>query len=714
MGVVEEVLVQAQAQAKNSAAFFYEARSASNNGDTEYPDPNILMVTNEMNILNNNLHDDNWVHHSSMRKMGSIWDPTVNCDEMEISAASRPRKHYHSLVCWLYNLNVSIPDESFRKGIISVSISEMTCTKFQVNRTESAYSPSNSDSNEIDDPTLDVKVFGISATCTGLYHSGLTGGTVTVLIESIPVEMNHVSRVSNHEEVHVSSLPLHLKTSIGSTNIQITNMTRVSQVRAPSSGELRTCATNIEVPEHNGISFSGSFSARFVEIFAKSIASHVTGALNSQVCPSLKKMVDRKLTSLLEQLDKVLVDILNGGIEQDTSGLEPLQHKAKDEADLMQWREVLLLRDILIQGSILANRYLDRGIIIDTMERIGWPDMKDKGEESCIDCGYFFRGINGLVRNLTKGSASAIIRLDRKIEYNIQSFGKVTLFIRNITIGGLDTFTELGLVPTQAHAIDARVLMNELTVTLDTDLVIYLVGGEELNESFALSLNTSDLLLDADLDFGILRDAFRDVTFKDFQAAPSAFCDPWRKLLHTLSYAYLPALLINLSVDSIQVRPLHTQTDAMEASLDGTVNDIFELILTEYKMLVTKVLGAFSNGSGRDLLNKFLHRMLESYNKTGNDESCMGAFQMSQTRQDFFKFNESIVLSRVHDFFLKENVISRFNEFSSCVTSYLSTSSIEQEDVDRIRDDFGIKFTLDNIFLADVGLNSIGKYFLLL
>ena len=444
--------------------------------------------------------------------------PLPQCNN---STSSQGR--YTSLICWLWELELLIPDQEIRKGLITVKIHDMICSQFQLNSTDSEYIPgmmngnvsrsrsnsnSNSDNNNTSNPSLNLTIHGVSTACIGKYKSGLTGGTVKVLVDNIDNE------------------PIHIETAIICTIIEPPD-SDIFSIKFPSRANMTACESNLQVPKDGGISFTGSFSSKFVEIFSTSIAKHVTSALNAQICPQVEKSVNEKLTGLIERIDvfleglifgnmtngditnvtsssvregwhEMLVDkvasedissildrkgdpiLLPSGGEEDQSEIthtdtndilsmsnigvvreldsvhrfEAIEKRKKSDENAMQrfsiandtqvlqWKEVVILEKSIDALSSFVNNHLDEGILLDVLNRIGWFG-RDQGS-GCMDCGYFFRGINGLVRNITDNGQ---IQLDihRDVDFVVQNLGRISLSFQNITINGLDTFTRIGV-----------------------------------------------------------------------------------------------------------------------------------------------------------------------------------------------------------------------------------------------------------------------------
>lgn len=694
----------------------------------------ILNVVSQEDIL---YHDQMMlIEDSSTSK-----DPAIQCNSNQNNSKNR----YDSLMCWLYDLKVPIPDEKVHKGILSVSIRDMTCTHFQLNNTESSYSPSNQTSSNPEEnesareennddgnrSLLDIFIYGISATCSGNYHSGLTGGTVTVLVESIPVgsRQNH-ENFKMHATGDEMSLPFHLQTAIGSTYIKANATTHMDLpihsdnnnqtilILAPSSAEITACETNIQVP-HDGISFSGSMSAKIVELFANSVASHVTKALNSKVCPQVKNLVSDELTLLLKNFDKFLQQLLDGEklMEQvedfpEEKALEISRGSENTNTtgeDLLEWNEFSALRDTLTESNNIINNHLDRGLIITLLDWIGWPSIPEK-DLSCVDCGFFFRGVNGAMRYFTKGKedkSRLTIQINREFKFDVQSLGKVTLSMRNITFDDLDQFTELGLVlPKMERLVNTRIAIDKLKTLFEVELQVDPVAGGSLNESFRISVRASDIFCGFDSDIGIFREAFKNITIGDLitRLPGDISVPPKGKILKSVSHLFLPKLNASAKIGTIQIDPHNNGANGVEASLDRLLNNVFGLILGEYNLLTTRLIQELISGKGRLAVNRFLRKFLElelSYGLEDSDEDTLQPVRSNSSH--YFRFNESLAIGRIHDFFASDVALVHINNFISCVSSYLSVNSIKRIGLS------GVGFSIDKISVGNILITDIGE-----
>ncbi len=626
----------------------------------------------------------------------TIRDPP-QCDE-------ESQNRYTSLICWLYDLKLQIPDEKISKGLISIRIHDMICSKFQVSHTESNYLPGNDDDQEDSiDPKIDVKVFGMSIQCEGKYKAALAGGTVTVVVDNI------------------GDKALHIQTAIGSTFIQqndtdanaigndIFSTVDSSPFQAPSRANVTACSTNLQVPEDGGISFSGSISAKFVELFSGSIANHVTSALNSQICPQVKTAVNKNFTKVLIKLDSFLGHLIydNTDYEEhifrnsralgELQGLDMrggLYGGYKDDTDLIQWDELITVKKLVEQLNNFIKVHLDKGILLDVLDRIGWPHSNDSASPNCVDCGYFFRGVNGLMKNITS-DGQLTIGVNRELNFTIKDVGDINLTLRNITIGGLDEFTLFGILPQHPRDIMSRVMMNYLTLGAGVNLKLFPtpgghIRGKPLEESFGLNVNASGLLLDAPLNLGIIRDKMREVTIGDMNK------HHWRRILPALRHILIGKMRSKMVVESLIIDPLEV-TDNLEKSLDAMLNNIITLTLREYEETVSRTIEASLSGPLVRAINKAFSKIIKNGTSVW---STRDDYLSEDVPNDFFRFNESRIVRRLHDYFSSQRFVGKMNTYIDCISSYLKDNPL------RSRSAF---FGFNSFSFQGVDLDNIGE-----
>ena len=541
---------------------------------------------------------------------------------------------------------------------------------------------------------------------------------------------------------NIDNKAIHIQTAIHSTIIQPQD-SDIIKIKFPSGANMTACETNLQVPKEGGISFTGSFSSRFVELFSTSIARHVTSTLNAQICPQVEKSVNERLTALIGEMDTFLEELIFGkqanhqvvdmaspfvsdGREMNDNGIFPTvvqkanpilafggkeeQFETKDkdtdgklsmtnvetvrELDLMQiyesiaeqtrskeelmqryftdndtevlrWSEVIMLEKSIHAISGFVNKHLDKGILLDLLDRYGWFG---RGQDSgCIDCGYFYRGINGLIRNVT-GNGQIQLNVDRDVDFVIEQLGRVSLKIQNITISGLDTFSRIRLDPEEPYYITPQVALEDLEFNIGIDMKVFpgedtYIHGDPLEESFNICLNASSVLLDLKAEIGLLKGKLHAITMEDLFNGQVSF----KKLKESVNRLILSNSTSQISFDKMSLHPSQG-SDSLETSLDALVNNMIDLVLSEYDDLVSRSLEAAFSGPGLDSINKALDGWLKGHaHEIHGLDSSRAGYDM----QDFFHFNESKHVRAIHDLLSSQGTVSMTNAFVACISYFI-------------------------------------------
>lgn len=613
------------------------------------------------------------------------------CDET-------PQNRYTSLVCWLWDLQLTLPDEHIRKGLISLSIRNMVCTDFQITSTESKYIPAPNMN-----PKLEMKLHGISAQCIGKYKAGLAGGSVKVLIDNIENEALYI-------ELSIQSTMLHPNISMYDS----------LPTRAPSATNLTACSTNLQVPEEGGISFSGSISAKFVDLFSKSIATRVTSTLNSQICPQLEEVLGNNVTSALMKMDSFLEQFIS---DDDSNNITMARELGSNyryhhnsmysggnanmlaviDEDLLQWDELAELKNIIEAISIFSNAHLDKGILLTFLERVGWPiSLQD-----CTDCGYFFRGVNGLIKNVTE-NGSWSTNLNREVDFSIKRIGEISITLQNMSISGLDRFNHIEISPLPPRDIIPKIMMKDLNLCIGVDMKIFpmpggLIRDNPLEESFDIVVNASDIILDVAIDLGIIRNRIRNTTVNDL-GLPHR-----RKLFESLSHITLTKAIGKGIIDAIKIYPLNP-SDALEISLDEMINNGVTLILHEYKELVSKSLEAIIRGPIVVAVNKIISDMIRNITSVavGHFDDDNSVTKRDESSTDYYNFNESHTILWIHELFSSDCILEKVNRYIGCISSFLDENPLSSSSLISAVDGFNI--LIESASFQNFKVDELGEF----
>lgn len=637
------------------------------------------------------------------------------------------QNRYTSLICWLWDLELSIPDDSFRKGLVSVTIKDMTCTNFQINATNSEYIPGSLDLLR-SDPKLNLSIYGFSTVCTGKYESGFASGTLSVLVENFPSE------------------PLYFQTSINSTFIHHGD---TDIIKVPSAWNVEECKTNLEVPKDGGIYFSGSFSAKLIGLFSKPISKHVTSTINSQMCPKVKGAIEITLTNLIGKVVKVLENLIFGEInyadDENTSGMYEESHGMEINDDVhvisggalvvprndvqsysrslsrsanthlrshinddkvLQWSEMASFEKSISGMSNFVNTHLDEGVFLKFLRRIGWFH-NNSASGNCTDCGYLFFGVNGLLRNITK-YGQIILQVNNVFNYTIASLGEVSVGIQNATISGMDSFARIEIMPREPNHIIPAIALNNLGVSVNVDLKVIptkdgIIHGSMLEETFNLLLKAKDLALETMVEILILKEYFLNVTMHDLLM--KNYDDIWNSLTRVL----LTHPESTISIDAFNIDPSQ-YSDSLEVSLDTLLNDVIRLILKEYHVLVSRTLQAAFGGPLLTTINRAIEDWIGKRKSECIVTGAMSSWRTSimlKSSNDFYHFNQSETVQEISDFFSSEKWINRINDFILCVSGFVRDNPLHPHSITRN----GISVQIEDITFGGIRIDDVGKFF---
>ena len=582
------------------------------------------------------------------------------CDR---SNGSKPHR-YDPLACWLWNLRVAIPDQQFRQHFITINIRDMVCTNFTMESIDSVYSKSSNKTN----PVIDMAVSGISATCQGQYHvtGGLSGGVQASV-----------------EQAYTPSLGLALEFISTYYN---------EEVRMASKVITDHCQANLQV---GSLSFDGSISAKIINWFRSTIAKYVSQALSTQMCPAIQPELNKDLTSLIQQADAYMKKLLP---DQNKTEEESKQSGVNDEHEMT---DVFRLRELAVRESQrrhlfskqnshstfdwridtpvlykslqwtnqFLKRYLHRGFFVDVMERIGWNVDGD--------CGYFFRGINGILRSLTGGELAVDIPHQlRNITFVVPMYARVRLILNRVQVSGVDTFTNVDLLqPSNGTFLSALATDSGVNITFLMDVeVTSIVGGmfqgDPLNESFLISVNTSSANIGASVAVDLNRELFADIHMEDFIIAIQNYKNTSHLscLLAPIQSLIFDELSVDADVKTVLFTPSGS-TGTLEKDMDVMLNNLLELFLTEYDVLITESLIGLVRGPVRAATNSFIGRWIEK--KSFQDAGC-SSIPGEDAVPDFLDFSHLSILHQLNRFF--NGSLNSMNQYISCVADAFNSN----------------------------------------
>lgn len=613
------------------------------------------------------------------------------------------------LVDWLDKLHVDVPDQSFATRFVTIEIRDLVCTHFIIQQVESDYQPpreSSSASNNT--PQIQLIVHQVAAACEGSYRTtGGVSGKMTAQLaakEGPAAALQWTVAVLDNDNTNNTTKP--------NTH---SHMRRGR--RQPAAVQTVNCETELHVI---GLHFSGSVSAKLIELFSAKIEHAVNEAVQDQICPALVQTVDPLLTSYLQSAVRWLQPYLspNGDVGSGTAEVREDDDDAAliiaeenrrdviregreervqvDAASIIHFdKDLPVVTKVLNTVNAFVNAHLNRGFL-------PTPTTLD------TSCGGFSDGINGVLRELlaattttnattTAGGAWTLPLHPQHMRFVIPKYAAIDLHVQNVTVSGagLSQWTNLMVLrPTYVSSFGTVIeTPSNVTVTVAVALEVSAVPGgmfhgDTLTESFFVQIDAESLSAVFNLSVDIDKDLFQHVTVgtlvavlqkiwsndnEDLSMTPEAAC-----LLEPFQSVTVSALQLAVNVSGLLVRPLHSIDNAtatamtnqeLEEDIDALLSNIVQLFLTEYQPLVTDALDGLTQGPIQDRLNHFLAQTIE----TPAAANCTG--QSSDNDDDpphWVNFTEVQPLHRLNAFLSRESTLSQINRYLDCTTDAIS------------------------------------------
>jgi hypothetical protein len=361
--------------------------------------------------------------------------PLIATEEPSNSSKYRNNNH-NRLECFLWNLNVAIPPQSFKKDFVTITVHDMVCTNIQLFGVETTYAKNekkgshdkfqhiNKDAPEDDDVTssrnaanLNVAIRQVWAVCNGKYHS--TGGLSGDVQASVSGLQRGGDRGGNDGDQPTLEVVFSLYSS-KSTTFSASDATLSSSlpssssytssshtVRRPIRFRTTSCQLRLDVP---WIHFSGSVSAKLIQLFAHTVSGYIVDALDGKICPLLARKLDPLVTTYLDRFNTFCDKYLPREKQLEQKQRQENGEDAEDETDAEpQFPQVtstrLLVDDIDIFSSkpqSVADYSMVHSILTIFNQQLqghlqeGWiPIPGGRSSILPLDCQDMFRGISG-------------------------------------------------------------------------------------------------------------------------------------------------------------------------------------------------------------------------------------------------------------------------------------------------------------------------------
>ncbi|GAX11649.1 hypothetical protein FisN_7Lh008 [Fistulifera solaris] len=572
-------------------------------------------------------------------------------------------RYYDPLACWLWHLQVNIPDQSFHSGLVSIEISHLHCTNFTVGALLSTYSAPS---------TLQWNAQNVSAICQGSYQ--LTGA---IIAGEIYAQINSTD--------HAMDIALQISSSSDA-------VTPNSTILRPRAVHTIKCQTNIQLED---LQFTGSISAKIVNVFAKQISNYVTGAIQQQICPLFSTQVDPWMTQQLSKVNEWIDRILMPSSRLTSKELTPLLvipdqqisdetiHSTKSNFVNLQNDVPLLKNSMDWLNDVLIQPHLNEGLLPHH-----W--LPNNQTEDSYSCGFCFDGWNGVMQSLIvihRPNGVTIPLPFQNISILVPQYAQLELQMHNLSIvSGLDHWEHMDLLRIQSfNAITSLLENRNLTVRCDMKIIIQTIPdgifqGDDLIEYFSVQLHAESLkvLLDLQLDYqaqvlqALTMDTIIDLIHGILAKNETRTRQPLDDLLHGVDRLEASELNADMSLSSLLLIPRVNSSmpvRTLEEDLDGALNNLFRLILSDYQPLVQALIKASMNGFAKEALNEFLNNTISSGDGTLSNQSARKHIEQFDAGDDV---NITEYLASLNDFLNQPRTIGNLNQYVDCIGNFMA------------------------------------------
>jgi hypothetical protein len=555
-------------------------------------------------------------------------EPVPNCDAGQTS-------RYEPLACWLWKLAIRIPNQSFREGIFEMRLDDMICTNFQLSGISSQYVPS---TNTSTDPTIPITVTAIAASCSGTYQSTGFSGTVTTSVTS-------------------PQQALGMALCFGSNST-----TKPDSATTATSVSTRNCTTDLVVDKMH---FDDSMSAHVINLFKGSIAAYVSSQLSTQLCPVLTAFLDDTLTRWIGIANEYLLGLI------DDDPVVATERRLTE--DVLQFRrDTPLLVTLVELANKLIDRYLTKGLFWDFMEGLG-IDLSD-----AADCGYFFKGINGLVQSLTNGQIHFKLPANSKMTFVIPNYALLLLHVQRIELSGMGALDGIQLLEPNGEISLASWIKSQsgFNVTAALNVTVSpmeggMFQGDPLNESFHIFMHTSNVTAAATLATDLTLTLLDQIQLGHIISAIDGDRPVLGCLVNPLQSIQAESLSAQLHFQSVSFVPDGPSGRSLEDDMDAMINNFLQLFVGEYSQFVTAALNGFVRGPGRKALNRLGVESIRTLRSQFPPSTCAPVVTSNAT--DFVDFTKYGVFNKMNEFLNRPTVLTSANAYVNCLAETIVT-----------------------------------------
>jgi hypothetical protein len=613
-------------------------------------------------------------------------------------------RRYDALVDWLWNLTIAIPDQHFREYYLSLDIQNMTCSHFSMDAIHSAYDPNVrvSTSSQPKNPTIDFTISGVTATCQGIYSTTGLSGHITATIASSSI----LSPMMSSSEK--ASLQFSL---IIQSNWTTTPHGDDQNIRLlfPSSIKTSSCEPNLYVSK---LRFSGSISARLINLFRLPIRRYISDSLSTELCPMLGMTFETTLTNAMQQMDHYMLDLIRNQTERN----KPVNPPAGKLKSAWNWNQNAPLVPTILRllNSVVIEPFLNEGLFLKILQRITHQEIDG-------NCGYFFRGWNGLLQQITKGTISfpiPDIPFLKNITFEIPQYGVISILPQNIIISNfekLDQFRVLAPDRDENQFESKFIFPNGGNITFDLNLVISEASrgsfhGDDLIESFQFTVQTSsmDITSSASLDLNATR--LKNIRVNHILSAMSANAVPHDIgcSLSPIQSLHIENFTANIGLHAMSLHP-HSTHSSLEHDLDEVINTLFTLGIAEYEPLLALALSGWLSGPAKAWFDKssndWIQELIQDAESIDSDLRCFTpTMELNSSTSDFLNLSTTSLVK--FNRYLQES-LDTINPYVDCLSDVVKR---QVETVTPTFDYGGISWRFQNLNFYNVDtISNLGK-----
>lgn len=260
--------------------------------------------------------------------------------------------------------------------------------------------------------------------------------------------------------------------------------------------------------------------------------------------------------------------------------------------------------------------------------------------------GHWNDGINTIMESLTE---DGVITIETSISETFPvvdptsgPLANITIDVHSATLSGLTSFTEFVLIrPSNlsAQSLETVIAMEEfgavINMTVTVDLSQMAISGCTLREEFEMTVKTSDVNLATNLVLGIPEGYYPEL-YMDQLSEPGCLFGGVKAMTFT-------SLALNLTVDQILVEQFTVLPNSLESDIDDLVNNVLQLLTTDFKWLITNVINGAMQGPVREGINNRTQTILDA----AEAEGCTPHVHQNETH--WLMWNESKVISTMNN-----------------------------------------------------------------